>query len=109
MFALFGLGRIGCIPHSISSHSEEVGTDISKLGPTDVVCVESMNDAVTFFNHKLESLAQQLNSNLTDARFVYFNPHPESSEINSTTPHGTYNVCSIIKWPITSSRKLIIW
>jgi len=86
--ALFGLGRIGCIPHSISSHNDEIGREVSNIGPTEIVCVESMNDAVTFFNEKLQSLVQQLNSNLTDAHFAYFNPYPTPTDINSTFTHG---------------------
>ncbi|KAF3449816.1 hypothetical protein FNV43_RR05895 [Rhamnella rubrinervis] len=87
--ALFGLGRIGCIPHSISSHSDEIDRDLSNINPIDVICVESMNDAVTFFNDKLQSLVKELNTNLTDAHFAYFNPYPTPDDItNRPNNHG---------------------
>jgi len=60
--ALSGVGRIGCAPDSINRHGTN-GSD----------CVETMNDAVRFFNIKLLQLVDQLNTNLTDAKFIYIN------------------------------------
>lgn len=56
--ALVGLGEIGCTPNAISTTN---GSE----------CVSGMNAAVQLFNNKLKSLVYELNTNLTDAKFVY--------------------------------------
>ncbi|PON54644.1 Lipase [Parasponia andersonii] len=61
--ALIGLGQIGCIPYAISS----IGTNNGSL------CVDKVNQAVQLFNQKLVSLVDQLNSNFSDAKFIYVN------------------------------------
>eukprot|EP00257_Ricinus_communis_P026270 XP_025013684.1 uncharacterized protein LOC8267205 [Ricinus communis] len=60
--ALAGLGNIGCIPHS---------TAIRRRNGS--LCADIMNEAVHLFNNQLVSLVQQLNRNLSDAKFIYIN------------------------------------
>ncbi|KAL5539279.1 hypothetical protein UlMin_042744 [Ulmus minor] len=69
--ALMGLGKIGCLPNSISLY-ETQGS----------LCVDYMNDAVQHFNDKLVSLIDKLNSKLTNAKFIYIN----SSSLGSGDP-----------------------
>lgn len=72
--ALVGLGQVGCTPYSIST------------GTNGSACVDKMNDAVQFFNEKLKSLVDQLNTNLTDAKFIYVNTYGMSgSSVDRTT------------------------
>ncbi|CAK7349757.1 unnamed protein product [Dovyalis caffra] len=61
--ALSGIGPLGCIPHSTSNYDTKGS-----------LCVDSMNDAVNYFNSRLRSLVDQLNNDLADATFVYLNP-----------------------------------
>ncbi|KAJ9135965.1 hypothetical protein P3X46_033083 [Hevea brasiliensis] len=67
--ALTGIGPIGCTPGATASYD----TDGS-------LCVDSMNQAVNLFNNRLKLLVDQLNSNLTGAKFVYLNTYGIVSE-----------------------------
>lgn len=69
--ALVGLGLIGCTPSAISS-----------FGTNGSTCVDVLNIAAQQFNQRLISLVDQLNSNLTDAKFIYIN----SFEMGSGDP-----------------------
>ncbi|KAF2314628.1 hypothetical protein GH714_028049 [Hevea brasiliensis] len=60
--ALFGVGQIGCTPGSIE-----------KYGTNGSTCVEIMEEASQLFNKKLKSVVEELNANLTDAKFIYIN------------------------------------
>ncbi|XP_016648165.1 PREDICTED: GDSL esterase/lipase At1g29670-like [Prunus mume] len=60
--ALIGLGPIGCTPNAMST-----------FGTKGSACVNNMNSAVQLFNQKLLALVNQLNTNLTDAKFIYVN------------------------------------
>ena len=62
MVALVGLGQIGCTPNSITTY-----------GTNGSACVDYMNDAVQLFNGKLVKLVDQINSNFSDAKFIYIN------------------------------------
>ena len=68
MLALFGIGSIGCTPQAIA----EYGTNGS-------ACVEKLNNAAQLFNKRLISLVDELNSNLTNAKFTYLNPSGTST------------------------------
>ncbi|PQQ01629.1 GDSL esterase/lipase [Prunus yedoensis var. nudiflora] len=74
--ALVGLGQVGCAPYSIST------------GTNGSACVDKMNDAVQFFNEKLKSLVDQLNTNLTDAKFIYVNTYGMSGSSADRTTTG---------------------
>lgn len=69
---LGGLGLIGCTPAAIASY----GTNGS--------CSEELNYAAQLFNQQLVSLVDQLNSNLTDAKFIYINNYGIGS-VNTTS------------------------
>ncbi|TQE10826.1 hypothetical protein C1H46_003526 [Malus baccata] len=60
--ALFGLGTIGSIPFEVAMCNSS--TNVS-------LCSDNMNSAVQVFNARLQSLVDDLNSNLTDAKFTY--------------------------------------
>ncbi|KAJ6697471.1 hypothetical protein OIU85_003807 [Salix viminalis] len=66
--ALPGLGPIGSIPYSFST-----------LCRNNVSCVTNINNAVQPFNARLVSLVDELNRELTDARFIYLNTSGMSS------------------------------
>ncbi|XP_059637369.1 GDSL esterase/lipase At1g29670-like [Cornus florida] len=60
--ALFGVALVGCIPQ------------MKALNPNvRTPCVDSINHYVKLFNEGLKSLVDQLNQNLTDAKFIYVN------------------------------------
>ncbi|XP_022728787.1 uncharacterized protein LOC111284368 [Durio zibethinus] len=63
MLALFGIGSIGCTPNAIAVY-----------GTNGSACVEKLNNAAQLFNERLISLVDELNSNLTNAKFTYLNP-----------------------------------
>ncbi|KAM1796557.1 hypothetical protein ACFX11_036790 [Malus domestica] len=46
---------------------------LASFGTNGTACVDSINRAVQPFNQKLVSLVDQLNTKLTDAKFVYVN------------------------------------
>ncbi|XP_009757859.1 GDSL esterase/lipase At5g45670-like [Nicotiana sylvestris] len=68
--ALFGLGRIGCIPDELQKHNTRR-------------CVSSTNDAIQLFNSNLKSLVDNLNTNFPDAKFTYINMYSISSIIDT--------------------------
>ncbi|GAV89065.1 Lipase_GDSL domain-containing protein, partial [Cephalotus follicularis] len=57
------LGLIGCTPNAIALY-----------GKNKTICVGDMNNAAQRFNEGLESLLDQLNTNLTDAKFITTGP-----------------------------------
>nr|KYP36370.1 GDSL esterase/lipase At1g29670 family [Cajanus cajan] len=60
--ALFGLGPIGCSPIALAQNS-----------PDGRTCVARINSATQLFNNGLRSLVDQLNNQLSGARFIYIN------------------------------------
>ncbi|KDP21165.1 hypothetical protein JCGZ_21636 [Jatropha curcas] len=70
--ALFGLGEIGCTPNAISTY-----------GTNGSYCVEIMEEASQFFNSKLKSVVEELNSNLTGAKFTYINYYSIGADSSS--------------------------
>ncbi|OMO67798.1 Lipase, GDSL [Corchorus olitorius] len=70
-FALYGVGLIGCIPSVIKVY----GTNNESL------CVDRLNIAASIFDERLKLLVQQLNANLTEAKFTFINPTPNTLEI----------------------------
>jgi len=57
---LIGVGQIGCSPNALAQSSTDGTT-----------CVDRINVACQIYNNKLKSLVDQLNTNLSDARFIY--------------------------------------
>ncbi|CAK9149241.1 unnamed protein product [Ilex paraguariensis] len=66
--AIFGLGLIGCIP-----------AELGMYGTNSSACVDTINNQVQLFNDRLKPLVDELNSNLTDAKFIYINTTSISS------------------------------
>ena len=69
--SLFGLAPLGCAPSVVASNGG------SAKGSA---CVDYINDAVQIFNGRLKMLVEELNGNLTDAKFVYVNVYNMVSE-----------------------------
>ncbi|CAI9787970.1 unnamed protein product [Fraxinus pennsylvanica] len=61
--AIFGLGLLGCIPQELAMYPPTNGSS----------CVEPINNAVQLFNNRLKPMIDDLNSNLSDAKFIYIN------------------------------------
>ncbi|KAJ7947210.1 GDSL esterase/lipase family [Quillaja saponaria] len=61
---LFGVGQIGCSPNALAQNS-----------PDGRTCVQRINSANQIFNGRLKSLVDQLNNQLTDARFIYIDSY----------------------------------
>lgn len=53
------LGPLGCIPAMVAR------------GTNGSLCVDPINDAVRLFNDRLKLLVNDLNDELTDAKFIY--------------------------------------
>ncbi|GJV24386.1 GDSL esterase/lipase-like protein [Tanacetum coccineum] len=68
--AVYGIGLIGCAP-----------AEIARFGANGT-CVDSINNKVKLFNDRLKPLVDNINSNLTDARFTFINV------TSITTPEG---------------------
>ncbi|GLT52546.1 hypothetical protein SLA2020_258810 [Shorea laevis] len=60
--SLQGLLPIGCTPNATHSYERRAA-----------ICVDSMNNAAYLFNQRLKSLADRLNQELSDAKFIYLN------------------------------------
>ncbi|KAJ8774722.1 hypothetical protein K2173_017168 [Erythroxylum novogranatense] len=75
--ALTGIGPIGCTPNATAFY-----------GTNGSLCVDYMNYAANMFNDNLKSLVNQLNEDLTDAKFVYLNTYGVVSEYISTPGLG---------------------
>ncbi|KAJ6292729.1 hypothetical protein OIU78_024834 [Salix suchowensis] len=58
--AVFGLGQLGCTPDAIQTY-----------GTHGSACVVIMNNASQLFNSRLKPVVDQLNEDLTDAKFIY--------------------------------------
>ncbi|KAJ6359064.1 hypothetical protein OIU76_000721 [Salix suchowensis] len=71
--ALNGIGPIGCAPYSTANYDTKGS-----------LCVDSMNDAVNYFNSQLKSLVNQLNNDLADAKFIYLNAVGFGSEYTAS-------------------------
>ncbi|KAA8519592.1 hypothetical protein F0562_013963 [Nyssa sinensis] len=67
--ALFGLGQIGCTPAELAAYSTNGSS-----------CVDTINNDVQLFDDQLVSLVDDLNNNLTDAKFTYINTTRISSD-----------------------------
>ncbi|GMP74088.1 hypothetical protein CsSME_00031614 [Camellia sinensis var. sinensis] len=60
--AIFALGLIGCTPAEMTTYATN-GTE----------CVLEIDNDVKLFNEQLKSLVDDLNNDLTDAKFIYIN------------------------------------
>ena len=78
--ALNGIGPIGCAPYSTANYDTKGS-----------LCVDSMNDAVNYFNRRLKSLVNQLNNDLADAKFIYLNAVGFGSEYTASPGKAHYS------------------
>ncbi|XP_074359533.1 GDSL esterase/lipase At1g29670-like [Apium graveolens] len=69
--AVFGLGQVGCTP-----------AIVMKFGPDASGCVDRVNAAINLVNDRLKPLIDDLNSNLSGAKFIYIN----TTNINQGDP-----------------------
>ncbi|KAJ7947209.1 GDSL esterase/lipase [Quillaja saponaria] len=107
-FALVGLGLIGCTPNALFSN-----------GRNGTSCVEEMNSAVQIFNDKLKSLVDQLNNELSDAKFIYVNTTALlSGDLTSAgfkvfnvgcCPVGKNGLCIPSQTPCQNRTEYIFW
>ncbi|KAL4340748.1 hypothetical protein GQ457_08G022500 [Hibiscus cannabinus] len=82
-FAVYGVEPIGCTRFAIS-----------KYGTNGSLCVDRLNKAATLFNDRLRPLIDQLNNNLTDAKFTYLHPTGTAADL---APFVTNSSCCIIE------------
>ncbi|GMI95169.1 hypothetical protein like AT1G29670 [Hibiscus trionum] len=102
-FAVYGLGLFGCTTYAVSVY----GTHRS-------VCIEKVNMGATLFNNRLKPMLHQLNTNLTDAKFTYFNPsgNPAAFVTDSScckTGAGDGELCVPCSSPCSRPRQYIFW
>jgi len=74
---VFGLIRVGCMPHIIQNHPNDVNASSS--------CVEKFNSDVQFFNAELLELLNRLNTKHSDAVFTYINSYEIDSDDQTNT------------------------
>ncbi|KAL5577072.1 hypothetical protein UlMin_018771 [Ulmus minor] len=106
--ALFGVGLIGCIPYAISA-----------FGTNGSACVDHINNAALLFNKQLIALVDQLNNNLTDAKFIYVNIFGISSGDPRSVGFTVLNVgccptnkvgqCTPLKTPCQNRSSYVFW
>lgn len=107
--ALIGLGLIGCTPNAIASY-----------GTNGFPCVNNMNQASEIFNIKLVSLVDQLNNDLSDAKFIYVNTSgmsltPDSSSAgfmvtnSGCCPIDYYGQCAPNQTSCQDRTKYVFW
>ncbi|XVF69960.1 hypothetical protein PTKIN_Ptkin11bG0122800 [Pterospermum kingtungense] len=105
-FALYGLSLIGCTPNAITV-----------CGTNGSLCVDKLNSAATLFNDKLKPLVEELNNNLTDAKFTYLNPSGTSADLLLFVTNGTCckagggggELCVRNSKPCSSPRRYVFW
>jgi len=74
---VFGLIRVGCMPHNRQNHPNDVDESSS--------CVEKFNSDVQFFNAELPGLLNRLNTKHSDAVFTYINSYEIDSDDQTNT------------------------
>lgn len=105
--ALFGLGSIGCTPYAITSFPVNSSTG----------CVENINDAAQLFNNNLKSLVDELNTNSTDAKFIYVNVSGITPNVSGFTVFNsgccrvtnTTGLCIPFRTPCENRSEYVFW
>ncbi|XP_050374537.1 GDSL esterase/lipase At4g18970-like [Argentina anserina] len=77
---IFGLGMIGSTPFQVAM-----------CGTSGSVCVDNINNAAQIFNAKLKSLVTDLNTNLTNAKFIYIDYYGIGQSGAASSPPGSVN------------------
>ncbi|XP_040930372.1 GDSL esterase/lipase At1g29660 [Gossypium hirsutum] len=105
IFALIGLGQLGCTPNAIATH-----------GTNDSLCVTKLNDAAFLFNQRLIPLVMALNSKLTDAKFSYLNYSPmKVAQLSFESPccktgaGGNRELCIHHSKPCSNRKQYAFW
>ncbi|XP_031287469.1 GDSL esterase/lipase At4g18970-like [Pistacia vera] len=105
--ALFGLGSIGCIPYATTSFPVNSNTG----------CVENFNHAAQLFNDNLKSLVDELNTNSTDAKFIYVNVSGITPNVSGFTVFNsgccqvinTTGLCIPFRTPCKNRSEYVFW
>ncbi|KAG8485722.1 hypothetical protein CXB51_019080 [Gossypium anomalum] len=105
IFALIGLGQLGCTPNAIATH-----------GTNGSLCVTKLNDAAFLFNQRLIPLVMALNSKLTDAKFSYLNYSPmKVAQLSLESPccktgaGGNRELCIHHSKPCSNRKQYAFW
>ncbi|KAG2667095.1 hypothetical protein I3760_15G095300 [Carya illinoinensis] len=105
--ALFGVGLIGCTPHSISLHATQGST-----------CVDAMNNAAQVFNEELKLIVSRLNKSKIDADFIYVDGMEHATEALSygfkvldagCCQVGNFGQCIPYKTPCRNRSEYVFW
>ncbi|KAF5778935.1 putative triacylglycerol lipase [Helianthus annuus] len=80
-FLIAGIGPLGCIPNQLANNFAPPGK-----------CASLANDLAVMFNTQLRSLVSQLNTNYTDAIFVYGNTYGAVSDIITNSRNYGFTV-----------------
>ncbi|KAL6189051.1 hypothetical protein ACLB2K_040441 [Fragaria x ananassa] len=108
---IFGVGTIGSTPF-----------EVAMCGSNGTLCVDNINNAVQLFNARLKLLVTDLNTNLTNAKFIYIDYYgiglsgalssPPGS-INYTAPccevDSTTGLCTALKTPCQNRTQYAFW
>ncbi|XP_024195775.2 GDSL esterase/lipase At1g29670 [Rosa chinensis] len=111
--ALIGLGMIGSTPF-----------EVAMCGTNGTVCVDNINNAAQLFNARLKSLVTDLNTNLTNAKFIYIDYYgiglsnaasSPPGAVNYTAPccevemNSTTGLCTPFKTPCQNRTQYAFW
>ncbi|KAM1213345.1 hypothetical protein PS2_004772 [Malus domestica] len=106
--ALIGIGLIGCTPSAISA-----------FGTNGSACVDKLNSAAQMFNQNLVSLVDQLNTDLTDAKFIYVNSFGMGSGDPAAAgfkvvnvgccPINSFGLCAEGQTPCQNRSEYVFW
>ncbi|KAK8630271.1 hypothetical protein V6N13_079071 [Hibiscus sabdariffa] len=102
-FAVYGLGLIGCTPDARVVH-----------GTKGTHCVDKFNEGSVPFNQRLMPLIDQLNKNLTEAKFTFLNPFGSIAGLVTDIPccktgGGGGELCLPNLKPCDNRNKYIFW
>ncbi|GMI74207.1 hypothetical protein like AT1G29660 [Hibiscus trionum] len=102
-FAVYGLGLIGCTPDARSVYGTE-----------GAPCVVKLNEGATPFNERLKPLLDQLNRNLTDAKFTFLNPSGSAAGLVADssccqTGGGGGELCLPNSKPCDNRNQYVFW
>ncbi|GMI74206.1 hypothetical protein like AT1G29660 [Hibiscus trionum] len=102
-FAVYGMGMIGCTPHARLVY-----------GTKGAPCVVKLNEGATTFNERLKPLIDQLNCNLTDAKFTFLNPSGNAAGLVADSPccqtgGGGGGLCRPDSKPCDNRNQYIFW
>ncbi|KAL5577069.1 hypothetical protein UlMin_018768 [Ulmus minor] len=108
--ALIGIGQIGCTPFANSYLAKNAGSG----------CVDYINNAAQLFNQKIIGLVDQLNTNLTRAKFIYVNNYGFGARLDlesagftifheSCCPSNNYGLCIPLLPPSPNRDSYVFW